>query len=1417
MEIRIGIDAGSDTIKSVIIREEEIKTILPVKIKGKPMERVRELLSDIKFLHLKEGETNVKIGISGRGSEVFSDVLKLEKISETDAIAKSVNKIMPEIRHIIEIGAESQSYLSFYKNQGSDKLLLEDAITGGACAGGTGSFLDYMHKRLKYMSLDEFIKAGLSVDSPAGISGRCAVFAESDIVHHYQKGTPKERIVAGIHQAAARNYKSLIQKSKKPEDKIALIGGAAQNKCLAYHIAKELGYEEDQVVVPEQYLYLTAIGAAFRTEQSVDIDEAISNIEKYLAVPFDYASMSRMKLEKSIIMKPPEIPEDIKPIELASLGVDIGSVSTKAALVAKIKGNYHILASHYRRTEGNPIQAVQLTLKEILKEIESKEYEIDKIVAATTGSGRYLTAYFIGAGLIKDEITAQASGTATYLNDKNITIIEIGGQDSKFIELCNSNIADFEMNWACAAGTGALIEKHAKNLDIDIKEFGGIALKGEKPPIINSTCAVFSESALIHFQQNNVSVENLCAGACLASAKNYLVKVVRNRPISERIVFQGAVAFNRGMVGSFETLLDRPITVPPYPHLTGAIGVAKLALEEEIKNPGKPAFKGFKEIIDSEYSLTSFQCAHCNNECHVNTFIVGKERFYQGDRCDRYSSEQKKKIKSNLPNLFEEREQLLQNIYIEKELNKTAQTIGFPRGLFFSDYYPLFKAFFSELGFNVMASDKTNKKIISMGINRTVAEPCFPIKVAHGHVESLLEKDIDYIFLPAIISSESPIGKFDSCISCPYVQSAPDVIKSALDLSERNTRFISPTIFFNRGENHFKRVMREVGKSLGKNSEEIDRALKTAKDTHLKFKNVIKERGREVIENLKDKEMAFVVIARPYALYDSALNMDTAKKVIDEGYLPIPLDYLPIEEYDTSDSWPNIYSIQGQKKIAAARMIKERKNLHALVITYFGCGPDAFLDQMFKEEVERHYLTIQIDEHTSDTGMITRIQAYLNSVGQDNEKSYSGKKKDTKDKPITEIKGKRLWIPDMSKGSHVLASAMRAFGIDAHPLKRSSDPGISLARKYICGDVCLPMLHTSEDMLRRTLEGDFDPAKEAFFQGKSGGPCRYGMYFMLEKSIFDLLYDGVDIVTIGNKNNSGGLGTFFLVLVWDALVAHDMLEKMLLHTRPYEREAGASDAIFQKYISKLIDLVDSGTYSFKSLAEKVSALFAGNHLGLMKKIIREARLEFESQIKPDEKKPLVGVVGEFYVRFHEPSNQSIIKKIESLGAEVWLAPVTEFFGYSNYISSVHAQDRWKDEKKLKYLAEANFRRFIGDLAVRDEHSLFIETLPLLSGFDELTSRQIVEYGSEYVNKFFGGEAILSLGKAEDFARRNLGGIVNIGPFNCMPNLVVSAISRKLRQNHNNIPFLNMDYDGYEDSMRDIRISTFMSQVKERIS
>ncbi|MCX8053753.1 MAG: acyl-CoA dehydratase activase, partial [Armatimonadetes bacterium] len=1125
MSVRIGLDVGSDTVKAVVIHDDDsIETLDILRVQGQPLRRVKEVLETaLKILNVHE----VICGVTGAGATTVKELTGADAVHEPNALAAAIDLLYPEVRTLIEMGREAQKYVLFERDTLSGRLLVEDSNLGNKCASGSGSFLDHMAKRLNYGTIQEFARVALEAESPASLSGRCAVFTESDIVHLYQKGTPRERIAAGVHQAIARNYRSAIARGKEFRDRIAFIGGVSENPAAVKYLSEELGLG-GRLFVPQHNRTLGAIGAALRAEQSINLRDAIGRLEEQLARPIEYPGCEPIRLHGTGC--PARGPEDAgvpalssRFVPRAGLGVDIGSVSTKAALVTEIDGKFVILASYYRRTDGDPLSAVRDTLSKIHNQIKEQDLEIGTIVAATTGSGRYLTGDYIGADLIKNEITAQASGALSYADDID-SIFEIGGQDSKYIRLDGDTIIDFEMNKACAAGTGAFLEKQAERLGIPLEEFGNVALRNTRPPDLDWTCTVFSESAMVYYQQNNVPVEDLAAGICLASVKNYLNKNVGSRDIGRKVAFQGAVAFNKGMVAAYETVLGREIVVPPYPHITGAVGAARLAYKSDIE---QSSFRGFDKIAESKYQVTSFECKGCPNRCDVNTFqIEGGLKYYYNDRCEKFSAVHKRNLGSHLPDLFAEREKMMMEAYKltssnpssssrvatashyskdkgqynfspDKEEDGRKLKIGIPRGLMFSEYYPLYAAFFGELGFEVVPSDPTNKRIIEMGLEVSIGEPCFPFKVAHGHYMDLIEKGVDVIFAPGIQSTEQPNPNLRQAQTCPYLQAAPEVIASAVGVTERGIRYVTPRLHFKRGVNHLRKVFTQVGCELGKSARESRAAFEVGWRTLQEFRRRVAARGEEVLRSLPEDAVAFVVISRPYTLWDPALNMDIGKKIQDLGILAIPQDFLPLDTVDISDVWPNAYSRQIQKKLMAARLIRQDVRLRAVVITYFACGPDSFGNPFFKDEIGEPCYVMQIDEHTADAGVITRIEAFADTATKRFTKQFQAIR--TTDTAITKLGNRKVWIPYASEAARVLAAAMRAYGIDADVLPRSPDPGLNLARRVISEDVCLPALMTTEDMLYRVNQPDFDPKKEAFFQGNSEGPCRFGMYSMLQR------------------------------------------------------------------------------------------------------------------------------------------------------------------------------------------------------------------------------------------------------------------------------------------------------------------------------
>jgi predicted CoA-substrate-specific enzyme activase len=759
---RLGIDVGAETVKAVLVRDDQVRELGVVPVEGKPLKRVQEILERVR----SAGLGAAALGLTGTGAGQVAELLGVEPVDEPNAIAAACNLLYPETRTIVEMGRETQKYLRFQWDDLAGRLLLDEAGLSSKCAAGSGSFLDHMARRLNFTSIGEFARVAGETENPASLSGRCAVFTESDIVHLYQKGTPRDRIAAGIHQAVCRNYRCAIARGKEFEDRILFIGGVSLNPTVRKYLAKELGVADERILVPEHALDLGAIGAALRAQSRIDLSESLALLQEHIGRPLEYEGTEPLSLTRSQELSFRDSTTDLpREIPSAALGVDIGSVSTKAALVTEVDGRVRILASYYRRTDGDPLAAVQDTVGRIQQQVEEAGFKIGEVLAGTTGSGRYLTGDYVGADVIKNEITTQARGARAFMPDIE-SVLEIGGQDSKYIRLDGDVIVDFEMNKACAAGTGAFLEKQAARLGLDINEFGPTALKAKRPPDLDWTCTVFSESAAVYYQQNNVPIEDLCAGLCLASAKNYLNKNVANRDVGEKVAFQGAVAFNHGMVAAFETILGQPIIVPPYPHLTGAIGAAVIAYHER---PAESSFRGFEQIAEGEYNVSSFECKRCPNRCDVNVFQMdGGPKYYYNDRCERYSGAHKRGLGEGLPDLFAEREQFLME-GTDTELPEDAPTVGIPRGLMFADYYPLFRGFFQALGVRVIPSDPTNKDIVTKGLNSVAGEPCFPLKVAHGHVAQLVESGVDYLFLPGVCDTEQSNPRFRQSHTCPYV------------------------------------------------------------------------------------------------------------------------------------------------------------------------------------------------------------------------------------------------------------------------------------------------------------------------------------------------------------------------------------------------------------------------------------------------------------------------------------------------------------------------------------------------------------------------------------------------------------------------------------------------------------------------
>jgi len=466
-----------------------------------------------------------------------------------------------------------------------------------------------------------------------------------------------------------------------------------------------------------------------------------------------------------------------------------------------------------------------------------------------------------------------------------------------------------------------------------------------------------------------------------------------------------------------------------------------------------------------------------------------------------------------------------------------------------------------------------------------------------------------------------------------------------------------------------------------------------------------------------------------------------------------------------------------------------------------------------------------MDEHTGDAGIDTRLQAFFNTV-----KSYleTGAKQTSrvfsvKLKGLDKIKGKKILVfPPMSKHNYALSAVLNAYGIQSRVLEVRPDETMENARSCTCGLVCTPYLHTTEAMLNFMQKPEFDEKKFAFFQATTDcGPCRLGQYASLESLLFQKKGIDVDIITGGELGSEFNLGIPLLIKAWSGMTAVDQLEKMRMHTRPYDVNKGTSDQIHEKYMKKLFDyLADPKTNlgkmkTYLTIGKAFFSNLFNGKLSPIEEILRNAQDEFSQVKRTNEKKLKIGIVGEFFVRLHEPANQNIIRKLEEKGAEVWLAPATEYLVYSYYLDSVLAREKFSLNRKKEDLREWLLKSVLYKVMIGYEHNLFKATLPYMQGFDDITAKEIVSNGEKYIRHYIGGEAIVSMGKALDYVKKDLDGIISVIPFNCMPGLTVAGFIPKFRKNNNNIPFISIEYDGFQDTTREMRIDTFFAQVKER--
>ncbi len=1389
----LGLDVGSVSLNTILMD----RTFAVVEeyydfTRGKPF---HTLLHRLTKLLEKYSPGEIKLtAITGSAGKISVGLIGGAYVNEIIAQAMAVSRLYPETKTVIEIGGEDSKLILLEKEPGKEYPRLTDFEMNSICAAGTGSFLDQQARRIGVSIEEEFGELALRSVDPPRIAGRCSVFAKSDMIHLQQIATPLHDIVAGLCFALARNFRSTIARSKEMKTPVVFSGGVAANAGMIRAFRETLSLGQDEFIIPRHHASLGAIGAIFHTyaESAPAAFKGLDALSNYLLNGGSKTvGLPRLVHSNALVCKTGPFNFNGHARFPVYLGLDIGSLSTNLVLIT---GDHKVVARRYLPTAGKPLEAIQRGLTEIFNEVGDR---VNVAGAGTTGSGRYLTGDFIGADIIVNEITAQATAAIDF--DPAVdTIIEIGGQDSKFIRIKDGAVVDFEMNKVCAAGTGSFLEEQAEKLNINIVEqFGLLAMACDCPVKLGDRCTVFMESDLNSFLQKGVKVDKLVGGLAYSIVSNYIQKVVGERKIGKRVFFQGGVANNKSVVSAFEQVLGTGITIPPDFDVTGAIGAAILA-QKAVNGSVNTRFKGF-DRRNTAYEVSSFVCQACTNHCEIRKVTVAgdKKALFYGGRCEKYEASDRKRLPGNTPNLFNKRLDMLMEGFIPSD-KKESIKIGIPRALMvFYQQFPFWRTFFEDLGFAVVISRETDKKLVTRSLETVTTETCLPVELMHGHVLDLIDQKVDYVFLPFIVDAKAKPGNPTTNCNCPWVQTHAFMVKAALRASVPADKILTPVLHFR----HFKTALpAELGgffhERFGLPVHRIRKALRKADQVQVAFETRLVDFGKKVLNNIPKDCRPVVILGRPYNTTDPFLNLGLVEKLIGHGFMPVPTDMLELPVNEVFGDYRSMYWPNGQKILAATRVVARDKRLHAIYMSNFRCGPDSFLTHYVNEEMKgKPCLHLEIDEHSADAGMVTRIEAFMESMKGSEATCV---KPETVFRPraghVSLQEDRILYFPHMNDNAHAISAAARNCGIKSEVLPMQTEQDLALGRQYTSSRECFPMICTTGSFLKKLMEPEVDPARVSFFMPDHNGPCRFGQYNHLQRVIFDKLgFEKAEIVSPSNDSSysdiAGKNAARFRLLAWKGFTAVDFLRKMKQETRPYELIPGNTDSVYKRSLQKTVNSIEKGGHGLHDT-------------------LSECLSEFKRiPVDKDHRKPVVAIIGEIFMRDNDFCNGGLINRLEQLGVETLISPFAEWLSYSTYRygrDSIWKRDaRGFIKSKIQGIAQhVSAEYLLRDFIKETDHSLNVPLQTMLA------------MCSPYVHRHYDGDPAISLGTAAYLSSKGIAGVAAILPFTCMPGTLIASVSDSFRKDHNNLPWINIAYDGQDSVSIDTRLQAFVFQVKE---
>ncbi len=1185
-----------------------------------------------------------------------------------------------EFGSILVVGGEKFGLIQFDDN---GNYLHFKANT--SCAAGTGSFLDQQAARLNLTGIEELSEIAFNNKGVIPkIATRCAVFAKTDLIHAQQEGYTLSEICDGLCHGLAKNIVDTSFVGEKPNGPIIFTGGVSRNRAVVRHIENMIGLN----IIVEKTLY-GAAGAALNLLEDMSSDRlhpvaagtGISSVEEllirrpvnktYYHAPLtlqlsdypDFDSADHYEFQWAASGNPYPVEVDIyqtlDPGALYKiyLGIDIGSTSTKAMLTGKDRT---VLAGFYTRTAARPVAAVQNIFAAIAAMAEKKAVSLQIIGAGTTGSGRKFAGKIIGADLIVDEITAHARA-AWQLNPQVDTIIEIGGQDSKFTTLQDGTVTFSVMNTVCAAGTGSFIEEQAQKLDCPLDEFS-TRTENQRSPLASDRCTVFMERDINHYLNEGYAVNEVLASVLHSIRENYLTKVAIENNIGNTILFQGATAKNKALVAAFEQRLKKPIHVSRYCHLTGALGTALLLSEQRISSS---KFRGLG-LYEKKIPIQSEVCGLCTNHCKITLADIGDERVAYGFLCGR-DYDTSKYVSKNLCGFDLLRERKKACGFKSRSKPESGFTIGIPAALHLYEDLDLWRKFFNLLGIRTVTSENYSNAI-KEGKHIAGAEFCAPMTALHAHVKYLLTgipgaDGADFIFLPIYFEKKAK-EKGVRRQYCYYTQFSSSVISAAVgrlkEMKNSGNKMLMPLVNYLYSSFHTKVELYRMLKSISKNSigfldvaAAFDDALEFKKSRQLKLKEIYQKSLAE-----GDADIHVVLLGRPYTVLCPQMNKGIPDIFASLGVKAFFQDMLSYSRQDVASIQPLLSELHwhyAAKILEAAEVIAQSKGAYPVLITSFKCTPDSFVVDYFKKIMESHarpYLVLQLDEHDATTGYETRIEAAVRSFK--NHHCAANRAQSRIAAPVAmpgrekSLTGKTLILPHWdSLSQRLVVAGLRRVGIDARLLVETPT-SIRKSLRFNSGQ-CIPLNIIAQEFIDYVESHRLDPAKTALWMISSVMSCNLGLFPYHIKTLLDAHGRGMEKVGIYTGSLSFADISMKLPLnTYLAFMTGGLVHRIGCKIRPYEKIKGTTDRVIGESMEVLVEAFSGSRSKEKAVAEIVARFEAIEtvHDG--------------SVLHHGRQRPKVAIFGDLYARDNEVINQDLIHFIEEHGGEVITTPYSSF-------------------------------------------------------------------------------------------------------------------------------------------------------------